>query len=404
MPIFQYQAVDATGKAVRGLQQGTSLDQAASALASRGLQVQEIGVASDGFDKPEGGAPASSARVEETSKEEVSGAPPVTPRNRFVTDIAGPVVGKVPLTNLHFFFRQLHAMLNAGVNPAQALETLARQTSSTKLKKVLNEAKEHVIAGRPISAAFQRYPEVFSPLVMSMLRAGEEGGFTDTACRDIADYLQRDLEQRNLIRRETAYPKLVILMAILIIGGANLIIGAVAPGGQQIYSPLTTLSTWFVLGPVLLGLFLYFRVGLHNQTVRQFHDTFVLAIPFIGSMAKGWAMARFGRAFGALYRSGVPLQKGLRLAADASGNEAIRSRIYPASVKLEQGAGIAETMAETRAFDPVVLDMASTGETTGNLDQMLTKVSEYYEDEGSVKAKQLGHIVGVLALLAVAAY
>jgi type IV pilus assembly protein PilC/MSHA biogenesis protein MshG len=237
-----------------------------------------------------------------------------------------------------------------------------------------------------------------------MLRAGEEGGFTDTACLDIANYLQRDIEQRNLIRRETAYPKLVIIMAIVIIGAANLFISSVAPGGRQIVSPLTEISTWYVLGPLLIALFLYIRIGLHNPTVRHFHDTFVLSLPFLGGMAKGWAMARFGRAFGALYRSGVPLQRGLRLAADACGNEVIRARIYPASAKLEQGAGIAETMAETRAFDPVVVDMASTGETTGNLDQMLTKVAEYYEDEGSVKAKQFGHVVGVLALLAVAAY
>lgn len=381
MPVFQYQAVNREGKTERGLLHGASMDVAARLLSDKGLDVKEISLADTGLDEEAG--------------------PPLGPRPRLQTEVIAPLVEHVPLTQIHFFFRQLGAMLHAGINPAQALETLAKQAQSQKLRSVLQESRDHVVAGRPLSAGLQRYPEVFSPLIVSMVRAGEEGGFLADQCQQLSEYIQRDIELRNLIKRETAYPKIVVAASVLIIFGANVLISAIRPGSAGLAMPIVL---WILFASVLIGGFLFARVGLKNPAVRESFDRFTIRLPGIGPMIHGFAMAKFGRAFGALYRGGVPLGKAMQLAADACGNEAVRAQIYPAVPKIDSGEGIAQTFASTGAFSPIVLDMANTGEVTGNMDLMLTKVAEYYEDEGTTKSKQAAMIFGVVCLLAVAAY
>ena len=194
------------------------------------------------------------------------------------------------------------------------------------------------------------------------------------------------------------------ISSIIIIGGANLVITHYAKSDSTIWSPLTQIATWFILAPIIVGLFLFFRVGLSNPRIRYNWDAFIIRIPYLGNTLKQFAMAKFGRAFGALYAGGVAVNKSLMLAADACGNEYLRAKIHPAVRTLETGAGITETLASTHAFSPIVMDMVHTGEATGNLDQMLTKVSEFYEDEAEVRSQQLGKVVGVVAIIAVGIY
>ena len=384
MPVFQYQAVNREGKVERGLLQGPSIDVAARLLSEKGLEVRELAVAESGFEEDRVGA-----------------APPTTPRPRIQTEFIAPLTQAVPLSEIHFFFRQFGTMLHAGINPVQAMETLARQAHSPKLKEVLTEARDHVLAGRPLSVGLQRYPEVFSPLIVSMVRAGEEGGFLAEQCQQLSEYIQRDIELRNLIRRETAYPKIVVGASVFIIFATNALITAVRPGSAGLQVPIVL---WTIFAVVLIGGFLFARVGLKNPATKQAFDRFTIGLPGIGGMIHGFAMAKFGRAFGALYKGGVGLGKATQLAADACGNEAVRAQIYPAIPKMDAGEGITETLAATGAFSAIVLDMTRTGEVTGNLDAMLIKVAEYYEDEGTTKSKQAALIFGVVCLLAVAAY
>ncbi|MBX3112859.1 MAG: type II secretion system F family protein [Fimbriimonadaceae bacterium] len=395
MPIFEYQAVDNQGRVHRGTVLGVDFDAASRQLKEQGLQVRGLSEAKGGFDDP-----VATAQEPMRPVGAVAG-PPVEPRSYVETNVVGALVGGVALTNLHFFFRQLGTMLHAGINPAQALETLATQTPSPKLRKVVLETRDHVMAGRPMTSGFQRYPEVFSPLMVSMLRVGEEGGFMAEQCRQLSEYIQRDIELRNLIRRETFYPKAVIGASVIIIMGVNAILASIAPGKSGIAAPV---AIWATAAALLVGWFLFKKFGLPHGPVRYTWDNIVNSLPWFGKMVHGFAMAKFGRAFGALYKGGVPTQKALRLAADACGNEAVRLKIYQAAGKLEGGAGITETFVSTGAFSPIVIDMVRTGEMTGNLDEMLIKTSEYYEDEGQTKARQSATLLGVLALVMVGAY
>ncbi|MCW5937211.1 MAG: type II secretion system F family protein [Fimbriimonadaceae bacterium] len=396
MPIFEYSATNPEGRTVNGTVHGASMDAAARSLVTQGLQVTSLAVAV----MPEEPRPASPAapQTEGVAPQE---APPTTPRSRFVTDVAGPLVGQVPLTSLHFFFRQLSSMMHAGINPSDALDTLSHSTTSPKLRTVLRETRDHVVAGRPMSVGFQRYPEVFSPLILSLVRVGEQGGMLDEQFKLIADYLERDIALRNMIRRETFWPKVTVFFSILIILAANAVIASVAPGRQGLPTPT---FIWIGATVFFAAWFIFVRWGLRIPAVKHTVDSILVVLPWFGSMVNGFAMAKFGRAFGALYKGGVAIPVAVKLAADACGNEAVRSKIYPAAQRLESGAGITETFAATGGFSRIVLDMTRTGETTGQLDQMLTKVAEYYEEEGQIRAQQATKVFGVITLLIVAIY
>ncbi len=412
MPTFEYQGVDPAGTAVSGRVFASNETKAREDLLRRGLDLRDVRpAAADPIGTPT--APRSEAASPNGTAETIGPViggerpyegPPIDRRSYMATSVWGPLVGRVPLKDLTFFFRQLGTMMQAGVPVVQSLDTLTRQAQSPKLKEVLAEVRGHVLAGRPMTAGMQRYPEVFSPVMLSVLRIGESGGFMDRALNTAADYTDREIELRAIYRRVTFMPKLELAFSIIIIIGANLIIGSINAGAQKLSSPLTTLSTWIWLAPLLIAIFLFLRVGLANFGVKYFWDTLTSHLPYLGNTMRQLSMAKFGRAFSALYSSGVPIPRAIELGADACGNEWMRARIAPIGKRLEGGEGIAATLASAGVFSPIVLDMVATGETTGSLDQMLDKVSEYYEGEATVRAQQTAQVLGVAIALLVMIY
>lgn len=388
MPVFEFRATDKEGKPINGNLVSESFESASAQLTERGYAISHLGSAASPYDPVATEAPSRDI---------------LSPRSVIETNLFGPLVGVVPIKDLLFFFRQLATMLGAGVNIVQSLDTLSNQTGNGKLKSIIREAREHVMEGRPMSAGLQRYPEVFTPLMMSLIRVGEKSGFLDKSLAQIAAYIEREIEIRNLIRRVTIYPKLVIGASIFIILGANAVLGMLNTS-TRLSSPLTTPATWVILGPLVFLAFMFFRVGVKVPAIKQLYDAALLYVPGIGKTVHMLAMAKFSQAFAALYSGGVHLPEAVQLSADACGSEELRKRIYDASGALSEGAGITETFARTGAFSPILLDMVRTGETTGNMDTMLIKVGEYYEDEAKTRSIQTAYILGVVCLLAVAIY
>lgn len=421
MPKFEYTVKTAEGSSTRGLVFGSSMDHAVSDLTARGFTVESIQMAGGPPSAPpvsvagpdaERMAEATFPNQNETPRgfeyEPVAPdshvGPPTEERSYVMTSVIGPILGKVALSNLSFFFTQLGTMLQAGVPIVQCLDTLSKQTRDPRFRHVVEELKGHVEAGRPMSAGMQRYPEIFTPVMLSVVRTGEEGGFLDEALFTTAKYVEDEIEIRNLYRRVTIYPKLLVGASIFIILGANFIIGSINTQAQKLDSPLTRASVWFILIPIIIAMFLFFRVGLANFRIKYIWDTFVSYIPYVGGTVRQMAMTKFGRAFGAMYKAGVPLPRVLQLSADSCGNEFMRARLYPAIKVIESGAGVTETLRATNSLSPIVLDMLATGERTGNLDQMLNKVADYYHDEAKTRSVALGYIVGVVIFLCVAIY
>jgi len=410
MPVFEYKAVDGSGKNVTGTLFSSSLSSAADELSKKGLNVQHVAVASSSGDPiPQSftrATPVEKPKAPEPKHEPIApqAPPPTTPRPAIITEVISPLIYQVPLSQLLFLFRQLATMIGAGVPIVSSLDTLARQTRDPKLRPVVVELLGHVREGRELSVGMQRYPDVFTPLMLSLIRTGERSGMLDKSLLQMANYVEQEIVLRNVIRKATLYPKIVIATSIAVIIGANYIIHEMTGKPGTLTSPLTEPATWVFLLPMLAFLFLFFRVGVNNSRVRESYDRILLMIPAIGGTVHQMAMAKFSRAFSTLYQGGVSMGQSVLLSADACGSSHLRSRIYPAAKWLEEGMGITDALRRTGAFTPQVLDMTQTGETTGRIDEMLEKVADYYEDDSTQKAHQLAMILGVVCFLAVAIY
>jgi type II secretory pathway component PulF len=454
MPTFEFQAKHPDGTLESGNVIGASLEAALSDLGRRGLSVEKISVVrlmNDPLNQDQTGgspsqfAPQVPAAVADPAPHSVRQGDPVSPppvgapvppqyerpnstagateglmegqgvnpqgqrvmpdlgqRSFVQTNVVGPIAAKIPIANLGFMFRQLGTMLNAGVPIVQSLETLAGQAKHPQQKQLTFEMANLAKEGLPISGALQRYPESISPVMISMVRAGEEGGFLDAALHQVADYIDREVELWNLFKRSTFYPKLVFFASFLIIAVTNFIISSLGKQGG-LASPISV-GTWIMLAIVFGGFWLFTKVGLADMRIKYWWDRYSLKVPILGKTLHELAMARFGRAFGALYKAGVPISKAMPLSADASGNEFLRSQMYPWFRRMEEGGGIFETLQSTGVFSPIVLDMIGTGEKTGNMEQMVTKVAEYYEQEAITRQNALAAASGVFLVVLVGIY
>ncbi len=379
MPLFRYVAQTPEGREVRGTVQASTRLEATDAVRKQGYWLLEL------YAEPE----------------------PTTPVRAAHQGVWQPLFGGIPLKTLAVFFRQFAAMLAAGVPIYQALETLGNQRGgNARLRRALNDIRNSILAGERLADAFDRHPAIFSPIIRAMIRVGETGGALETILRQIATYLENELELRRLISRVTFYPKLVLFFAILIPGLIPALITMVgAPGGAPVGETLAGIA--WTYAKILLAVFVVwaaFRLAMQAQGFRYAWGLFTVSLPWIGFTVRQLALARFARALSALYGAGLPLSQAIRYAADATGNEYLRSRIQPAGSKLEAGYSITDTFASTGVFPPMVMDMVATGENTGELGFMMDKVAEYYEEEGKLRSHQAGHILGVAVYLGVAIY
>lgn len=372
---FTYIAVDTQGARQTGVVQGLSEGHAREQLAKRGLLVEFV-------------------------REGTSESPE---RSTFVKHVAAPLVGRVGYEAQLSFFRQLASMHKAGVPLVQALDTLSQSSKHVKLRKVIADLRDTVLEGKMISEGMEKYPEVFSSLQVNLVRAGEQGGVLDHSLVHLNAYLQREVRLRNEIKSKTFYPKLLIAVAVLIIVGANMLITYFSShtGGPQflLESPLTNPKVLAWLIPTIVVLWLFFRYGPVNDRVRRNLHAFYIYIPYFGQTLHMLAMAKFGRAFSALYSGGVQIGKSIQLAADACGNDYLREKIYPSAQWIQEGRGIAESFDKTGAFTLVALDMASTGEHTGNLDAMFGHMAEQYEEEADVRLEKSTKVLSVVVLI-----
>lgn len=375
MKKFTYVATDMAGTRTTGIVEAISEGQARDKLAGVGLRVDSL---------------------QETGVEERE-------RSVFETKVLAPIVGRVPLEVLQRFFAQLWSMYKSAVPLVQSLDTLASQERHAKMASVIREMGETVLQGRKLSEVMEKYPEVFSGLQTSLIRVGEEGGVLERSLFQVSDYLRREIELRNKIKRGTFYAKLVIFCVVAIPIATNMIVasisranGAPMMGIQSFFS--SPIFIFLSLG-FLVGAFFFLRVGLENPAWKRNWDAFLLRVPYLGPTMHMLSMAKFSRAFSALYGGGIPIGKTVALSADACGNESLREQIQPAQGMIEGGGSIAESLARTKAFSRVALDMAHTGEHTGNLDAMFTNVAEQYEDEADVRFDKVSKVLPVFLIL-----
>jgi len=294
--------------------------------------------------------------------------------------------GKVKVQDRAVFFSELYTMLNAGVGLFQALDTIGETIRPVRLAELVRRLRDGVRGGKPLSDAMRRYPDVFSTLNCAIFAAGESGGFLAEAVHRCAEYSERESRLQQKIKQETWYPKLVLLAFLFIPTLPTLVLQGVRAWLSQL-AGIGLAAVPFVLAAGLLWQAL--KAAGKSDSTRQTLDSIKLSLPLLGKVSKRLAFARFSRAMSALYTAGLGFVRGVPLAAEATGNEAIADHLRRSVPRIQQGAPLSEVLETSRHVPPMVVQMVRTGEQTGQIDSMLDKVADYFEQEADTAIHQM---------------
>ena len=322
---------------------------------------------------------------------------------------------KVSVKDKAIFSRQFAALVNAGVAIVRGLTVLSEQCSNPKLKAALVEICGDVQTGINLSDSMRKHPECFDGLYVSMVQAGEIGGVLDEVLNRLAKLLEDMARLQNQIKSAMSYPVVVGFLATAIFVGMTVFlipifadifvsIGAELP-------PLTLFlmtcskvlrSYWslLVIGILFVLSFLY-KQYYKTPVGRLQIDSIALKLPLFGDLIQKSAIARFSRTFGSLTRSGVPILTCLEIVRDTSGNQVIANAIDAAREEVQQGGMISVALLTENVFPAMAIQMMSIGEETGQLDAMLMKVADFYEDEVEQAVKSLTSILEPVMIVVV---
>ena len=311
--------------------------------------------------------------------------------------------GRVKLKELAVFTRQFATMLDSGLPILRCLTILAEQTESRQLRDVLLQVREQVEKGDSLSESLSAHDE-FPPIMVSMVRAGEIGGFLDETMLQIAVATEAEVHLRGKIKAALTYPIAVAFIAVAITVGMLIFIVPVFAnlfsefGGEL---PLPTrilvilsdvVSNPFFFVPALalaVGGTIWYRKQRHSPAVRRVMDPLKFKIPVFGKLFRTIALARFTRNFSTLLHAGVPILTTLEIVGDTSGNVVIADAVADVKDSVRQGTGISRPLQNHDVFPDMVIQMIAVGEESGSLDQMLEKVADFYDQEAEATTEQL---------------
>jgi type IV pilus assembly protein PilC len=301
---------------------------------------------------------------------------------------------RVSSKRLAIFTRQFSVMLDAGLPLVQCLEILGEQEENRTFRGIIQRVRSDVEQGSSLAEAMRRHPKAFDDLFVNMVAAGEAGGILDVILQRLATFLEKITKLKAQVKSALIYPASVITIAI---GVVWIILRFVIPTFAQLFAGLGSempwitrvvvgtsnfvgrYSPWIILAVILLAIFL--SRWHKTDRGRRAIDGFMLKIPIIGMLLRKIAVARFCRTLATLTTSGVPILDGLEITAKTSGNAIIEDAVMAVRRSVEEGKTISEPLAETKVFPPMVVQMINVGEQTGALDQMLSKIADFYEDE-----------------------
>lgn len=329
--------------------------------------------------------------------------------------------GRVNQKRLAIFTRQFSVMLDAGLPLVQCLEIMGEQQDHIKFKEIINKTRTDVEGGMSLAEAMEKQPAAFNELYVNMVAAGEAGGILDIILNRLAAYLEKAVKLNAQVKSAMIYPVTVITIAI---GVVWIIMWKVIPVFTQLFAglggelPFLTkmvvavskiIGTW---SPVIIlaMVMLFFAVRAYHKTYRgkRILDGLLLKVPIMGELLRKIAVARFCRTLATLTSSGVPILDGLAITAKTAGNSIIHDAVMAVRKAVEEGKTLSGPLAQTKVFPKMVVQMINVGEQTGALDQMLSKIADFYEDEvdvavdGMMKLMEplmivfLGGIIGVI--------
>lgn len=384
MPSFQYKARDAQGRAVSGSLEGLSSEAVARQLGSSGMVPLEI--------------------VETVTQEPIG--------EQFMASLGFNAPSRVDLI---LFTRQMYALARAGVPITQALRRLSTTSRNAMLGKTLLAMLEELEAGRDMATAMSRHPKVFGPLLTAIVRVGEESGRIDEAFLRLNQHLEREQKVVEQVKTAVRYPVIVLVFVALAI---FVIMSFVIPEFAKLYGsfnvelPLPTriiIGTsnffaawwWLVLGGMLGGAW-WLRYYVQTDEGRLRWHGLLLKMPIIGNIVLRATLARFARAFAMATRSGVPVLQALAVVSLAVENDVIARQLLGMRSAIERGEGLTRAAATQQCFTPLVLQMLTVGEETGQIDEMLVEVADFYEREVDYDVRNLNDLLQPILTVIVA--
>jgi type IV pilus assembly protein PilC len=322
------------------------------------------------------------------------------------------------------FTRQFATMIDAGLPLVQALDILSNQTDNRRFARVIGDVKARVEGGASFSDALRGHPRVFDELFVNLVGAGEVAGILDTIMNRLSTYIEKSMKLRSRIKGAMVYPIAVALVAVTVI---VVLLGKVIPVFESMFKDMGAGSlpslTQFVISAsrgfvnniwIILTMSTAAVVGsiaaLRTRRGKRFFHAMILKMPIIGPVLRKSAVARFTRTFGTLLSSGVPILDAMDIVARTAGNIIIEEAILEVKQKVSEGKDVATPLMQTRVFPPMVVQMIGVGEQTGQMDQMLQKIADFYEEEVDVAVAAmtslmeplmivvLGGIVGVILI------
>jgi type IV pilus assembly protein PilC len=324
---------------------------------------------------------------------------------------------RVKASELTVMSRQLATMISSGMTLLRAFYVLEEQVENQMLRETISAVREDIEAGLNFSDALERHPKVFNPLYVAMVRAGETGGVLEESLERISDQLEKDDSLRRQVKSAMAYPIVVLSFALMVLIGLIAFIVPVFVGVFKDFGgelPAITKFTvamsdavthqWYILIAVSVGSFVGFKKWRKSSWGRPQWDRLRLRIPFkIGVTVQKIALARWSRTFSALYGAGVPIMQAIEVTGQTAGNSVVDKAMEAVIESVKSGGSIAAPLKDAPIFPPMVAQMIAIGEETGNLDTMLSKVADFYEDEVAAAIKALTSILEPVMIVMVGA-
>ncbi|NCQ95608.1 MAG: type II secretion system F family protein [Microcystis wesenbergii Mw_QC_B_20070930_S4] len=314
------------------------------------------------------------------------------------------------------FSRQFSVMINAGVGIVRCLGVLGDQCGNPKMKKALQAISAEVQQGSPLSEAMAKHPECFDELYVSMIEAGETGGVLDEVLNRLSKLLEDMARLKNQIKSAMTYPVAVGILAVIVFFGMTIFLIPVfakiftdlkveLPALTQFMLSLSgVMGSWRILIPIVTIAATVFLLRRYYKTPvgRLQIDHFFLKMPLFGDLNEKSAVARFCRVFGTLTRSGVPILSSLDIVGNTVGNQVIANAIAGSKAEIQQGGMMSLALQKANVFPALAIQMISIGEETGELDAMMMKVADFYEDEVEQAVKALTSIIEPLMMVGIA--
>ncbi|MEG1502178.1 MAG: type II secretion system F family protein [Synergistaceae bacterium] len=313
---------------------------------------------------------------------------------------------KIKIKDKVVFFRQLSTMISAGISISVALNILELQTLNKRLKLIIKDISKSVISGNTLAISMETYPELFDMLIIGLVRSGEESGTLDISLEKLADFLDAQASLRKKIISALTYPGFVIFITFAVFG---IMVTVVMPQFEKAFAnlnvpmPLLTKNIfefgkfirtyWFVFPSLIIMLLFLVSYLKKYAAFRLFFDSFLLKLPVFGSIIYKASLSRSCRTMSTLLRSGVPILNALEMSGNVASNEKIKQAFISVKKSVSVGTSINFAMREHNVFEPMLFHMVAVGEETGKTDEMLEKISNWYDSELSETVKRLASIL-----------